>query len=480
MKKACPVLIFGIALAVAAGAGGKRDAPVPVSEGGPVMVSCYDSVWRDFLEEAAALFREQGGGRIEVQTFSAMPEIRSSDSGNTRTNLVQIRNDPQGRSAYINRVNTALMAGEGADIYGMDILPIHLYAEGGLLENLDNFMAADPLWNDGSFRLNILQAARYRGGLWFLPVDYSFGYYAYDRSLIPPSADFGTGKSLNIGMLTDMAGPLFSGGAKVFNLYDHVPGSLGGLFKELLDEQYYYFVDQEGRRANFNDGVFAGLLETVRNYAETGFILQSAAGTAEGMDPAARETERYFFKINSNAALVNQYGRLSGRRMMIRTPGSSGGIEDDDEIAGIRANRDGSVPFNFSQAYGINANARNKQGAWEFLKFLLSEEIQGSAALSFTTLPLNNRARAAKAERVFSGAYMGQGQALNQRQRELLGAYQTAVEELSDQINRYVVRDTLIDDMIASETRYFFDRSRTAEAVAAVLHNKVNLYLNER
>jgi multiple sugar transport system substrate-binding protein len=443
------------------------------------MVSCYDSTWRNFLEEAAAMFREQHpGSRIEVQTFSAMPEIRSSDSGNTRTSLVQIRDDPQGRAAYISRVNTALMAGEGADIYGMDILPIHLYVEGGQLENLENLMAADPLRDD--CRLNILQAARYRGGLWFLPVDYSFGYYAYDRSLIPPAPDFGTRKSLDLGMLADMAIPLFSDGAKLFNLYDHVPGSLGGLFKELLDEQYFYFVDQERKRANFNDGVFAGLLETVRNYAETGFVLQSTAGRAERMDPAVRETERYFFKINSNAALVTQYGRLSGRRMMIRTPGSSGGIEDDDEIAGIRANGDGAVPFNFSQAYGINAHARNKQGAWEFLKFLLSEEIQGSAALSSTTLPLNNRAREAKAERVFSGAYMGQGQALDRRQRELLEAYRTAVEELSDQINGYVVRDTLIDDMIASETRYFFDRSRTAEEVAAVLHNKVNLYLNER
>jgi hypothetical protein len=373
------------------------------------------------------------------------------------------------------------MSGDGADIYAMDILPLHQYVERGQLENLESLMAADPLWDGDAYRSNIPRAARYRGGLWFLPLDYTFTYYAYDSSLITAPEDFGPRRSLSLETLTGMARPLFSGSAKFFNVYDHVPGSLGGMFKELLDEQYSRFVNLEEKRANFNDGAFAALLETVRAYAESGFILQSAGGRTEPgpLKPLGiQETDRYFFKINNNFALVNQYGRLSGNRMMMRNAGSSGGIEDDDEIAGIKANGDGGVPFSYSQAYAINAGSRNKGAAWEFLKFLVSEEVQSSDAFS-SSLPLNNRARRAKAEATFSILFGGRGQALSAGQRELLEKYRTTVEELSDQISCYVQRDRLIDDMIAQEVRYFFDRSRTAEEVAVVLHNKVNLYLNE-
>jgi ABC-type glycerol-3-phosphate transport system substrate-binding protein len=470
-------LISGAVLVCPAGAGGTQ---APASEGGErkLVVSCYDSMnYRNFLEEAVRLFRERRPDiQVELRTFSAMPEIRSADSGNTRTSVVRAENDPRGRSDYISRVSAALMSGEGADIYAMDILPLHLYVEAGRLENLETLMAVDPLWDGEACRGNILQAARYRGGLWFLPLDYSFDYYAFDSSLLPANGNFGPGKSLTLEGLIGLARPLYSGGARLFNLYDHTPLSLGGMFGKLLEEQYSYFVNLGERRANFNDGVFAALLNSVRDYAESGLIPQRAAGP---LMPGG-ETDRYFFKLNGSFALVNQYGRLAGRRMSIRNMESGGGIEEDDEIAGVRAHRDGDVPFSFSQAYAINANSRNKEDAWEFLKFLTEEEIQGSPALSPTTLPLNNRARRAKAEAVFSGAFMGRAEALNESQRELLEAYRTTVEELSDQINGYVVRDTLIDDMIALEADYFFSRLKTAEEAAAVLHNKVNLYLHEQ
>ncbi|MDR2376713.1 MAG: extracellular solute-binding protein [Treponema sp.] len=474
------LLIFCTVLTVSA-AGRKTAAGVSDKPEGRLSISCYDTMtYRAFLEEAVRLFHEQYPLiQVELQTFSAMPEIRSSDSGTARTSVIEARDDPRSRADYISRVSTALMSGEGADIYAMDILPLRQYVERGQLENLEPLLAADPIRD--TCRPNILHAARCYGGLWFLPIDYGFSYYAYDSSLIPPSDDFGPGRSFTLEALTGMARPLFSGSAKLFNVYDYVPGSLGGMVKELLDEQYSYFVNQEERRANFDDGVFAALLTSVRDYAESGFILRHTGGrTDPGTLNPMQETDRYFFKINNNFALVNQYGRRSGRRMTLRTAGSGGGIEDDDEIAGVRANRDGGIPFNFSQAYAINAGSRNKQNAWEFLKFLLSEEVQTSAALSPASLPLNNRARQTKAGAVFSGSFMGRGQTLSEGQQGLLENYRNTVEELSDQINCYIPRDTLIDDMIAAEIAYFFNRSRTAEETAAVLHSKVNLYLNEQ
>jgi hypothetical protein len=60
-----------------------------------------------------------------------------------------------------------------------------------------------------------------------------------------------------------------------------------------------------------------------------------------------------------------------------------------------------------------------------------------------------------------------------------LKEYIAVTEALSDRINYLPVRDTTVNDMITAELRYFFSGDREAEEVAAVLQNKVDLYLNE-
>ncbi|MDR0708661.1 MAG: extracellular solute-binding protein [Spirochaetaceae bacterium] len=495
MGKKTVLFFFGAALAVIAFGMGNKEVgpasgnPLEGSLGGKIRVSCYDSLgYRNFLEEAAKLFMEKyPGTEAEVQTFSAMPEVRSSGEGDTRMVLVvQTEDDPRSRNDYINRVNTALMSGEGADIYAADILPFHKYAESGQFEHLATYMSGDPAWAGVDFRANILEAAKFHGGLWFMPLDYGFDYYAYDTVLLPERTIFGPESAFTTEALMDMAKPLFDGGEKIFDAFDYVPGSSpgpGDMFDQLLFEYYPSLVDLENKKANFNDGTFVKILELVKEYAGAGYIPRSTAGEANPGEMRRRaqgqETDRYFFKLHNNFSLVSQAGRGSGRRFTIRAAGNSGGVEDDDEIAGIRANRDGGIPFRFSHAFGINRNSKNKRTAWEFLKFLLSDEIQASTALSPSALPVNNRARTEKAALLLSGGFMGREAPPDERQEDAVRRYRAAVEGLSDQINRYVLEDTVINDMIAAEAAHFFRGAKTAEETAAVLQNRVNLYLHE-
>ena len=186
--------------------------------------------------------------------------------------------------------------------------------------------------------------------------------------------------------------------------------------------------------------------------------------------------ERFYFKSNSAFSLMSQFTRNSGRRMNIGTAGSIRAIDTDDEIAGVRANADGSVPFTYEQAYGINSGSKNKQTAWAFIKFLLGDEMQTNTNLSLAFQPLRNSSRAQKAESMFTGQ---QGQPLDDNQKADLEEYIKAVEKLSDLISCYNWNDTIIDDMISAEVKYFFDGTKTAADVAAALQNKVELYLSE-
>jgi multiple sugar transport system substrate-binding protein len=362
----------------------------------------------------------------------------------------------------------------------MDVLPLHKLVESGQLENLENVMNGDTLFNKGDYRENILSALKYQNGIWVMPMDYSFNYFAYDSTLFPAVAAnlFGTDKSYNIEELLKIGEGYFNGSTRLFNVPSYSTGRSGSMFTQLLNEHIISLVDLQNKKARLTG--LEGILESVKQYGEMGYIPQGLAGQRNAeqimLRGAAEETGRYFFKSYHFFSLLAQFTQGTGRRILVE----GGGIpRDDDKIAGIETNADGTVPFTYSQGFAINSRSRNKELSWAFIKFLLSEEMQLSTSLLSSSLPLHNKARSQKAELVFSGAFMGRASPLDANQRAALERYNAAVETLSDKINGFVVRDTLIDDMISAEVQYFFNGSRTAAEVARALQNKADLYLNE-
>jgi multiple sugar transport system substrate-binding protein len=485
-----------------------------------------------FLEEAARLFEERyPGTTVIIETFSAMPDIRSSGAGGARdrassaVTMISAMDDPQGRADYINRVSTTLMSGAGADIYAMDVLPIHRFAAAGQLENLALYMDADPGFNRADYRGNIIDAVEFMGGTWFLPMDYSFEFYAFDSTLITGAAasGFGTSSAFSSVQLMDIGRPLFDGSAMLFNTPAHLHGRMGGagMFSQLLAEQYTTFVDIAGRSARFIENDFAGLLELVIDYADAGYLppalnlgemmetrqqqmpqggsgiqggqgaqggqTRPSGGMASGGQQAGQQSQqaasdRFFFKSNNSFSLMQQFQQSTGRRINMISIGGTPANSEDDLIAGIRTDRDGNVPFTFTQAYGINADSPNKETAWAFIRFMLSEEMQNSSNMSMMGFPLHNRAREQRGEALFAGAFMrrqGEPELLDDEQREAFRQYLVALDELSSQINSFTFRDTIVNDMITAEVAYFFDGSKTAAEVARALQNRVDLYLSE-
>jgi len=449
---------------------------------GEITISAYDSMpYRDFLVQAGLAFEAMyPGTKVNVETFSAMPEVRSSNQGNISISLSERQDGPQGKNDYLNRINTNIMSGEGADIYAMDVIPLHKFVESGTLENLEPYMNGDPEFNKADYRQNILDALRYRGGTWFLPMDYSFSYYAYDTTLVPAqiAADFGVEKAWNAEELLALGIPLYDGSYKLFNAMDFVMGP-GGMFYQLLSENMAHYVNLETGRPNFTDGIFASLLASVSDYGRQGYIPRGVTGSQDAeqlmRQVMSDPTDRFFFKLNGLVYLISQFGRDAGIRLGMMTGGTARSIESDDDIAGIQANTDGSVPFRYNMAFGINSRSKNRETAWAFMKFLLSKEMQLSTNLYY--LSLNNEAREEKAELVFSQS--NPSRTLNEQQRRAIEAYKAAVERLSDSINCYVIQDPGINDMIVAEAQYFFSGSRNADEVARIVQNKADLYLSE-
>jgi len=455
---------------------------------GTITVSAFEAAtYSAFLEEAARAFEEKyPGTTVNVEIFSAMPEVRTQQmEGGRVMSVMRMEDDSAARNDYIQAVNTELMSGRGPDVLAMDVLPLHSYIERGVLTDISPFMEGDSNFNRLNFRGNILDAAKIDKGLYMLPVDFMFNFYTYDSYLLPDISGRFTNIRISAEDLMEIGKDVFEEVNSRQEAHTYMFNLSGGrqspsMFQTLFAQNFSDFVNIGERSANFNDGTFAELLNSIRDYVEAGYLRAGAedfAQIAQGGPPSPEmlerlREERFFFKPKPVLSLTSHFYQNPNLFIM---RGVALGNEADDEIAGITSNRRGETPFTYTQAYAINANSDNQATAWAFISFLASYEMQTS--MSLRGLPIHNDAFEQRLEMELL-RQMGATE-LDSEGRHILGDYIDTVNEMAASINTFFIQDNAVTQIIDAELEHFFNGSRSAEDVAATIQNRVGLYLNE-
>lgn len=458
---------------------------------GEINVSSYDSTfYKGYLEEAAKAFEAKyPGTKVNVNTFSQAPDVKTDGNGKK---LITATIDKKSQDDYINRVNTELMTGEGSDVLAMDILPYYKYAENGQIEDLSLYMEQDKTFNKDHYRQNILEAVRYKGGQYIFPLDYSFDFISYDKTLLNadgqkvlnPYDGYTYEQLIEIGQdsFAELNSKNPKSPVKMFSLSSG-SGMNNNIFNQLFNLNYDDFVDIENHTANFKDGRFVDILEKSKEYEEKGYLNLSAQNGKPNMSDMLRKnaSQEYLYKTIKDTMLLQAFNDSKTKRGIVNI-GGSGIFGENDAIAGILKNEENEVVFNYSQAYALNSSSDNKKTAWEFIKFLANEEIQTS--FNLLGRPINNNANQEKAKLQITGElYTPESNTgtleLDEGQTEIFNSYMDAINKYSTMLNKYMLQDTIINQMVNSEVKYFFDGSKTAEEVADIVQNKVELYLNE-
>jgi len=457
---------------------------------GEINVSSFDSaMYKSYLEEAAEAFEARyPGTKVNVNTFSEPPDVKTSE-GKT---AIAVTIDPKSQSDYISQINTELMTGGGADVLAMDILPYYKYAENAQIEDLSIYMEQDDTFNKDIYHQNILDAVKYKGGQYIFPLDYTFEFLSYDKTLLNAADQIKLGpyEGYTYEQLAKIGQDSFDdyninnpeSPIKMFSLSSG-SGGMNSIFNKILNLEYDNFVDIENRTANFNHDKFVDILEQAKEYEEKGYLNISVQGGMTDMTDMLNRnaSNECIFKTLKDTMLLQAFDDNKTSKGMINISGS-GIFTDGDEIAGIIKNNENEVVFDFSQAYALNSNSKNKRTAWEFIKFLASEEMQTSFYLMGR--PINKKANEEKAKQQITGELYSHEKNtstsdLNEEQTEIYSNLMNAINKYTNMLNKYMLEDTIINQMINEEVKYFFDGSKTAEDVANILQSKVELYLNE-
>ena len=315
-----------------------------------------------------------------------------------------------------------LLYGEAPDLLPLGGLPFEQYARQGLLCDLYDCIDADAALCRADFTPNLLRALETDGALYRLPQAYSLCSAAGLQPLVGGKEGWTMTEFLD----TAEAHPELS---SVFAQPDGLE-----LILSLAMQAPDAFVDYEAARAQFDSEEFLRLLAL------------AAAQTAH-----AAESPRD--ALLQGEILLEPY-------MAARTQSFEDDLSDGlGECAFVGYPGAGRAGFYLTLPMAIPVNAREKDGAWEFLKLLVTEPYYAAHDRG-GWLPVQKDFDEQTAAMTDDSA------------RELLRALQSEAASV-------FYYDAAICTILRDELPYFFAGEQSAQSIAARIQGRAQLYLTE-
>lgn len=225
-------------------------------------------------------------------------------------------------------------------------------------------------------------------------------------------------------------------------------------------------VDWENGNCNFRNELFQKLLEAAKRFGDDGKSRQESY-------PAEEIDYSNIFFFDSQTDLEK-----SG---MVQT----GTLFDDGCYPAIYS----------SETLAVNANSSVKEGAWEFISFLLLNQEDPSALEDSLFPPIRKDAFdlwiAQQRTKVSDGKTWSLSINMIERDGSLTTIQNQYTEDdiRDEKVKEYKkaleearpcpLRTVPVLNIILKESEFYFNGSKTAEEVSAVIHNRVQLYLEE-
>lgn len=269
-------------------------------------------------------------------------------------------------------------------------------------------------------------------------------------------------------------------------LSDHIQDPTSQILSE-LSEYMEAFINWEDRTCSFDGDEFIALLEDLKTLSTYNYeTVDEHATMADLIRGKTYLTEIMTFGMDSGMYGYRDIGDAFGNNY---------------EIAGMPT-ADGSLKYGmgyYDQIYGMNAASGNKEGAWAFLEYLVSEEYQqpepphrimGYNSLLGSMFPA--RKDALELGLQANVDYVTDPDELlhihrNEYSNEKTEGYEGFTEEnkqavlhiIDNSYRQSFDNDYTLLNILFEETEPFFQGHKSAEDVTKIIQSRVSLYLAE-
>lgn len=363
-----------------------------------------------------------------------------------------------------------VMAGKGTDIMCVDAKQFRKYSSKGILEDLYSYMDTDEETGREDYISNVCKMYEEDGKLFAIPPSFVI------NTIATPTKYVGDKKHFTLEEFQDFANNLPEGKKLSWELYNTRMS-----FVVLLRYTYPHFIDFENATCNFDSEEFIAWLNFIN-------FIEPIDPDDDKFDVTKINPEEYVLSATGGkitSVREYQYQRIS--------------FGEDVTFIGFPG-KDSSGSFVHSGgAIGIWSQSEHKEGAWEFIKFMLSEEMQDT--LSGYEFECAFPIRISSLEKEYAKAMEVEyetdenGNQVEKPSGELMiwaatgkkVPYYAATDEdiakmreLIASLNTTREIDDTIENILLEEVEAFYNGDKSAEEVAGYIQNRVQTYLNEK
>ncbi|AOT68186.1 ABC transporter substrate-binding protein [Geosporobacter ferrireducens] len=420
------------------------------------------------LEIAASKFqKEHPEYRIDIQTYP------SSDY-----------------ETYVKNLNTQIMSGKGADIISVAGLPFENYIDRNILADIGDLMAKDSSFDMSKYYTNIFDALKSNGSLYVLPTSFTFNVLMANQEILDKEAieiDDSKWTWNDFKLASEKVTQKDGAGA---GNRAALPGvSSMDMLNLFTGGSYSNYIDADNKKASFTSEGFIDLLNTVKAFGDETLVNSNVQTDMVSVLEAAGRGSIVFYPCNIDDYFMYWFMKSA--------------LNDHLSLYNIpSAGNSGSRTFTTNSLYAINKNSKYTEITWEFLKVLLSDEIQSQAlqeegaqgkpgasgGIALGGFPINRTAQQQKAQLAID---ISKDMKMNIRLKldgpgeiSLSPAAMTQadidyIDKFISELNTYANADPNIDKIIRDEAKAFFNGDKSAEVTAELIQRRVNTYLGE-
>lgn len=364
------------------------------------------------------------------------------------------RGDPAG--SLVDEMDIALLKGEGPDLISLTSYSMDAYSSKGVLVELTSYMERDSTVKEEDLLDSVLEALKIDQGL------------------------YGIGPEFVILGLVTQPGYAVNGGISISRFKEMVAehpdsfitqyGSFGGYLNMMMLADAGHYIDWQERSCSFNSEGFIALLEMIKEWKKTPDDVSADLAAIPASERLFRKN--YLFE---NAGISNMWDYLQIKS----------GFGEAGELCGY-PNEEGEQRYLLSLPYlfGIGSASGHKEGAWDFMKYILSEDFKKEERKSMSAaFPVREENFEAYIQEGYEkdviirsnrNRYSGEEEpAADPTEKDIAG--------LKEMVNHvfYYEMDRQISNIIYEETQPVFDGQKEASEAAVIIQNRVSLLLNE-
>lgn len=453
-----------------------------ILEDGRVVALSRDWSSEDFDAELIILTRRSGDEKEEekeeekiILTYGAtyLSYYTNEDivAFNKQSDKYRIEAKQYGDDTMNIDESLALMAadissGKGPDMLDMAFgFSLEEYLNMGILEDLNPYLEKNEELNREDYLENVIASYEREGKLYAIMP--SFGL----KTIIGKVSDVGTGSSWTI---DEMIKLVESKPSDIEILpYTRKGSILNTMCLMSLDE----LVNEETGECNFTGDEFKKILEFANYFPKE--------VNYDSNQPSEIEKIRSGKLLLANTTITSvelyqMYEYMFG--------------EEVNFIGYPTLKESGSTISPFGTTVGMNINSENKEGVWEFIHFLLTKEKQGKLTGNDGFPILKEALEVQFAKDMATDTYVDINGEEKEKQKMTWGDgtfsvdVKAATEEQVERVREMIenaekpkgIGPNKMLEIIQEETQAYFEGVKSAEDTAAVIQNRVQIYINEK